>query len=327
MVVVAEGLRVVALLPCSGWRGQGDMKQLCFLHHVCAPHTKSFPPSAFLPRPPPLSHFENARRRQHRRIFERKNRPGHRAEPAAAPTQADELNGDGSVERRAGRRPGTEGARGGCGGPKAGPGRAGVQHRLGYRQKVPVERAGTCGDKQVQALGLRKTGRFRRAAQELSRIRGCSWQPNMRMYPLSTCQTPTDQRIFFSPQVREHLTATDLSGWTILAHSLRSGHCQLFEAALRAVREDVLDAEVFPEDHEILGVAPAGRGCLEQAYTLRAMRARGFPASQVAPPVVGDLSTRLVRDQMCEKFVLICVRLSPALPQHGPSFSKDVAKR
>jgi len=75
MVVVAEGLRVVALLPCSGWRGQGDMKQLCFLHHVCAPHTKSFPPSAFLPRPPPLSHFENARRRQHRRIFERKNRP------------------------------------------------------------------------------------------------------------------------------------------------------------------------------------------------------------------------------------------------------------
>eukprot|EP00903_Cladosiphon_okamuranus_P012426 g11642.t1 len=45
-------------------------------------------------------------------------------------------------------------------------------------------------------------------------------------------------------QVRDHFVATDHFGRNILTHSVRSKHCQLFEATLRAVRQDVLDPEV-----------------------------------------------------------------------------------
>ncbi|CAN0213218.1 unnamed protein product [Ectocarpus sp. 12 AP-2014] len=53
------------------------------------------------------------------------------------------------------------------------------------------------------------------------------------------------QSSLWKAQLRDHLTATDLSGRTLLAHSIRSKHCQLFEAALRAIRKHVLDAEVL----------------------------------------------------------------------------------
>lgn len=45
-------------------------------------------------------------------------------------------------------------------------------------------------------------------------------------------------------QRRVQLTATDLWGRTALTHSISSGREQLFDAVLRAVRQDVLDSEV-----------------------------------------------------------------------------------
>eukprot|EP00904_Undaria_pinnatifida_P002482 jgi/Undpi1/12234/HiC_scaffold_5.g01910.m1 len=45
-------------------------------------------------------------------------------------------------------------------------------------------------------------------------------------------------------QVREELTATDLWGRTVVTHAVRSGHVQMFEAALGALRDDILDTEV-----------------------------------------------------------------------------------
>eukprot|EP00903_Cladosiphon_okamuranus_P012430 g11646.t1 len=45
-------------------------------------------------------------------------------------------------------------------------------------------------------------------------------------------------------QRRVQLTAADLWGRTVLTHAIRSGHEQLFDAVLRAVRQDVLDSEV-----------------------------------------------------------------------------------
>lgn len=45
-------------------------------------------------------------------------------------------------------------------------------------------------------------------------------------------------------QLRDHLTAKDISGRSLFAHAIRSRRCQLFDSTLRAVREDVLDTEV-----------------------------------------------------------------------------------
>ncbi|CAM9724063.1 unnamed protein product [Ectocarpus fasciculatus] len=53
------------------------------------------------------------------------------------------------------------------------------------------------------------------------------------------------QCCLWKAQLRDHLTATDLSGRTLLVHSIRSKHSQLFEAALGAIRKHVLDAEVL----------------------------------------------------------------------------------
>ncbi len=46
------------------------------------------------------------------------------------------------------------------------------------------------------------------------------------------------------PQRRVQLRAKDLKGRTILTHAIRSGHVQLFDAVLTAVRHDVLESEV-----------------------------------------------------------------------------------
>lgn len=45
-------------------------------------------------------------------------------------------------------------------------------------------------------------------------------------------------------QVREQLKIKDLLGRSILTHAVMSGHEQLFEAALHALRDEVLDDEV-----------------------------------------------------------------------------------
>lgn len=46
------------------------------------------------------------------------------------------------------------------------------------------------------------------------------------------------------PQRRVQLTAKDLQGRTVLTHAIRSGHGELFDAVLTAVRNDVLESEV-----------------------------------------------------------------------------------
>ena len=59
----------------------------------------------------------------------------------------------------------------------------------------------------------------------------------MNLSPIATA-VPNDR------QIREQLRATDLWGRNILTHAVLSGRVQLFDAALEALRDDVLDVDV-----------------------------------------------------------------------------------
>ncbi|CAM9955675.1 unnamed protein product [Scytosiphon promiscuus] len=69
-------------------------------------------------------------------------------------------------------------------------------------------------------------------------------QPPDPSVPVFNIATEMVKKCLWKEQLREHLTAKDISGRSLFAHAIRSGRCQLFDSTLRAVREDVLDTEI-----------------------------------------------------------------------------------